>query len=114
MLTPLVLTICVLTIFFKDEKLNWLDYGNIAFGFIYFAFFLYQNKLGYLSIENGFIKHNDPFGATLKLSEIKEIKRFAGDYILKTDSKKLSINTQVIDPNSLIDLQEELAKLNLS
>ncbi len=53
------------------------------------------------------------FGKKLNLTEIKSIKKFAGDYILKTDNKELTINTQMIDSNSLTDLNTELEKLDV-
>jgi len=36
-----------------------------------------------LTIENGIINVNGPFGKKLNLTEIKRIKKFAGDYIRK-------------------------------
>lgn len=56
---------------------------------------------------------NGPLGKKLKLTEIKRIKKFAGDYILKTDKKELTINTQFIEPNSMVELNAELEKLNI-
>jgi hypothetical protein len=47
------------------------------------------------------------------MTEIKRIKKFAGDYILKADKKELTINTQIIDPKSLVELNIELEKLNV-
>lgn len=41
------------------------------------------------------------------------MKKFAGDYILKTDKNELKINTQIIDPNSFAQLNAELEKLNV-
>jgi hypothetical protein len=67
----------------------------------------------YLTIENGIINVNGPFGKKLNLTEIKQIKKFAGDFILKTEKKELTINTQIIDPNSLTELNAELEKLNV-
>jgi len=66
-----------------------------------------------LTIENGIIKVNSPFGKKLNLIEIKRIKKFAGDYILKTDEKELAINTQIINPSSLAELNAVLEKLNV-
>jgi len=73
----------------------------------------FQKNYKYLTIENGIINVNGPFGKKLILTEIKRIKKFAGDYILKTDEKELTINTQIIDPNSLAELNAELKKLNV-
>lgn len=66
-----------------------------------------------MSIENGILTVNGPLGKKLNLTEIKRVKKFAGDYILKSDKKDLTINTQIIDPNSLAELNAELEKLNV-
>lgn len=96
----------------KDEP-NWTDYGWIVISAMYLIGYFYQRQNKYLTIKNGIIKINSPFGKKLNLNEIKRIKKFAGDYILKTDNTELTINTQIIDPNSLAELNAELEKLNV-
>lgn len=91
----------------------WIDYGYLVFGVLYLILYFYQKQYPYVIIENGIINVNGPFGKKLNLIEIKRIKRFAGDYILKTDKMELTINTQVIEPNSLAKLNAELEKLNV-
>ncbi|WP_234946423.1 hypothetical protein [Aequorivita viscosa] len=59
------------------------------------------------------MKINSPFAKEVKLSEINQIKKFAGDYIITTDQNKMTINTQIIDPDSLIVLNNELEKLDV-
>lgn len=98
---------------FLEEKLHWIDYGWILISLTYFGSYLYQKKYKYVSIENGVLKVNGPLGKKLNLTQIKRIKRFAGDYIIKTDKKELTINTQVIEPESLVELNAELEKLNV-
>ena len=98
---------------FGKEEPNWTDYGCIVISILYLWLYFYQNNYKYLTIENGIINVNGPFGKKLNLSEIKRIKKFAGDYILKTDKNELTINTQIIDPNSLAELNTELEKLNV-
>ena len=66
-----------------------------------------------ISIKDGIIKVSSPFGKSINLNEVKRIRKFAGDYILKTDKRELTINTQLIDPISLEDLNAELKKLNV-
>jgi hypothetical protein len=66
-----------------------------------------------VTIENGIINVNGPFGKKLNLNEVKRIKKFAGDFILKTDNKEMTINTQIIEPTSLSELNEELEKLDV-
>ena len=72
-----------------------------------------KKKHQYLTIENGVLRINGSFGKKINLAEIKRIKKFAGDYILKTSKKELTINTQIIDTNSLAELNAELEKLNI-
>jgi hypothetical protein len=98
---------------FGKEEPNWTDYGWIVISIMYLGMYFYQKNYNYLTIENGIIKVNGPFGKKLNLIEIKRIKKFAGDYILKTDEKELAINTQIINPSSLAELNAVLEKLNV-
>ena len=90
----------------------WISYFWMAFSVLCIINYYFQKTYQYPSIENGIIKINEPFGKKLKLYEIQKIKKIAGDYILKTDHKELTINTQFIEPKSLILLNSELEKLN--
>ena len=96
-----------------DKEIHWIDYGWILISLAYFGIYFYQKKYKYVSIENGILTVNGPLGKKLNLTEIKRIKKFAGDYILISDKKDLTINTQIIDPNSLAELNAELEKLNV-
>ena len=58
---------------FTKEKLNWTDYGWIVISLMYLGIYYYQKKYNYLTIENGIIKVNGPFGKKLNLNEIKWI-----------------------------------------
>ena len=97
---------------FFSEELDWIDY-SLLISLAYFGTYFYQRKYKYVIINNGILTINGPFGKNINLDEIKRIKRFAGDYILKTEKKALTINTKIIDPNSLAKLDAELAKLNV-
>ena len=96
-----------------DRENRWTDYGYIVFGILYLVIYFYQKQNKYIAIENGILKINGSFGKKVNLTEIKRIKKFAGNYIIKTEKKELTINTQIIDPKSLIELNEELEKLNV-
>jgi high-affinity Fe2+/Pb2+ permease len=100
-------------ILFEKEELNWIDYGWIVMSIIYLGIFFYRKKYYYLTIINDNIRVNGPLGKELKLTEIKRIKKFAGDYIIKTDQKEIIINTQIIDSSSLKELDAELEKLDV-
>jgi len=101
-----------LGIFTKEEP-YWTDYGFLVISILYFIVYFYLKEKKYLTIENGILKENWPYGKQIKLSEIIQIRDFAGDFILKTEELKLKINTQIISPNSLEDLKKELEKLNI-
>ena len=102
----------LLGIFIK-EKPFWADYGYLAMAILYMTTYFYEKKNQYLTIKKGVIYQNYPFGKKINLNEINRIKKFAGDYILKTDNIELTINTQIIDEKSLVELDSELGKLNL-
>lgn len=72
-----------------------------------------QKYKSYLTIEGGLIKENWPFGKKISIADITEIKYFVGDYIVKTDTKELTINTQLVHGNSVVDLKAALEKLTV-
>ena len=72
---------------------------------------LYIKVKYYLIIEKGILKQNYIFGKKIDLSEIKSIKHFAGEYILRTDTRKMIINLSWVDQNSHSELKGELKRL---
>jgi hypothetical protein len=92
---------------------NIFNYGYLIIGILYFGTYLFENNKQYLTIENGIISKNHLIPKKINLNEIKRIKKFAGDYILKTDSTELRINTELIEKNSLAELDTVLENLNL-
>lgn len=107
------LIISLLGIFIKENP-YWTDYVFLIISFLYLGTYFYGKRNKYLTIENGQISVNNLFGKKISLTEIKQIKKFAGDYILKTDKTELTINTQIIDEKSLAELNSELEKLELN
>ena len=97
----------------KDNP-GWIDYGWIVISAMYLIlYFFYERENKYLTLENGVLKVNSPFGKKSNLSDVKQIRKFAGDYVLKTDKTELTIHTHIIDPDSLSELNAELEKLNV-
>jgi hypothetical protein len=93
------------------DDLHWVEFGWMVISIMYFCLYFYQKQKQYLSIENNVLRVTSGFGKQVNLQEIKHIKSFAGDYILYTDKSKLRINTQIIAPDSLANLNAELKKL---
>lgn len=100
----------VLGLLFSDRK-NVFFYLYFIMGLIHI--YLYFKVKYYLSIENNIIKQNYIFGKKMDLSEIKSIKHFAGEYILRTYKRKMTINISWVDQSSLLDLTTELKKLDV-
>ena len=100
----------VLGLLFSDRK-NVFFYLYLIMGLIHI--YLYFKVKYYLSIENNIIKQNYIFGKKMDLSEIKSIKHFAGEYILRTYKRKMTINISCVDQSSLLDLTTELKKLDV-
>lgn len=97
------------------ENVRWAKYILLLLGIFYLGTFIFNATQHYLIIENGTIQRNGIFGYKKKinLKDIIQIKEFAGDYKLITEQTVLKINTELIDSNSLEELQTFLKKLNL-
>ena len=98
----------VLGILFSDRK-NVFFYLNLIMGLVHI--YLYLKVKYYLIIEKDVLKQNYIFGKKMELSEIKSIKHFAGEYILRTDTRKMIINLSWVDQNSHSELKGELKRL---
>lgn len=92
---------------------SWIDYGFLVIAILYWSSYFYEKSNQYLTVDDDSIKRNSIAGKKIYLSDITWIKKFAGDYILKTDTKELTINTEVVDEKSLSELNRILSKLNL-
>lgn len=98
---------------FIDRETRWLDYGWLLVSALYLGTYLYQRRYGYLTLDNGVLKLNDPRNKHISLNEVTRFKYFAGDYILESDTKKLKVNTHLLEPTSLVLLKAELEKYGL-
>lgn len=96
------------------EKWRWLDVGFMMISLAYFGCYLYQKRYHYVSIDNGMVVVSGPLGKKMHVTEIQRIKKFAGEYILKSDQRELRINTQLIPSEAVTDLETELEKLGLT
>ena len=96
-----------------NENAGWFDYFWFLLSGLYLIIYFYQKKEKYLTIENGIIKQNWPFGKKMNLNDIKRIRHFAGEYTLKSELQKMKINIDLIDEESLSELKTELKKLTV-
>lgn len=98
---------------FNYGETNWINYGYLVIALLYLTRWFYQYQNQYLTIDNGIIKENWPFGKEINLADIENVKYFAGDLILKTNNSQLTIHKQLIDEKSFTDLENELKGLNI-
>jgi hypothetical protein len=101
---------------FEDDNFRWSDFLYVVLGILYMGHYLYDFTNQYLTIENGTIRKNVlyGFGKNINLDDINFIKKFAGNYTLKTETTELKINTELIEKKSLAELNSVLRKLNLA
>ena len=92
---------------------SWMLIIGILTPTSFIAKYFYQKQKKYLTIEDERIRVNNIFGKGINLNEIKTIEKYAGDYILKTGNKKLKIDTTIIEPTELSNLNCVLKKLNV-
>ena len=108
----LLFTVTLFTVTLNSEE-NWKLIIGILVPASFISKYFYQKQKKYLTIENNKIKVNNIFGSEINLNEIFTIEKYAGDYILKTGIKKLKIDTTIIAPVELSNLNSELEKLNV-
>ena len=97
----------------KEISIASIGIGQIGAGIFMFIIYYFENRNQYLTLKNGELIKNTLFPKKIKLAEIKSIKEFAGDLKLITQKTEFIIDTQIIEPNSLIELKTELKNYNL-
>lgn len=109
------ITLGILYFFTTDNTTIWLGYANLAIGILHVGQFFYDLKNQYLIIDNCSIQKGtfNRFKTKIDLAEIQEIKRTDGSYILKSDTKKIKIDIDLIDNAALLKLMEVLKKADL-
>jgi hypothetical protein len=107
--TIFCLLIGMLSLFFSETN-HMFIYLYMPLGLI--SLYRYIKVKYYLIVEKGVLKQNYIFGKKMDLSEIKSIKHFAGEYILRSETRKMIINLSWVDQNSHSELKGELTKLD--
>lgn len=98
-----------------DDDFGWISYFYIALGIVYFALFYFQTRRSFVQIKNGVIKVNADFGSQkMLLAEIKSVRKFAGDYLLISENDKLVIHLQMMEEDSIIELNKVLEELDVT
>jgi len=97
----------------KDISIQSIGVGQIGAGVFMLILYYFENRKQYLTLKNGELIKNTLFPKKIKLNQIKSIREFAGDLKLISEKNEFVIDTQIIDPNSLVELKNELKNYNL-
>lgn len=88
-------------------------YGGVLIGTLYLSIYFFEIKKQFLKIEEGVLTKNSLFPKRIHLSDIIQIKKFAGDITLITDTDKMLIHKDLINPESFKELELVLQGLAL-
>jgi hypothetical protein len=97
--------------FFLMKEQWWLGLGWILLALLSFLSFVYRKRQYYVTINSEFVKLNWPYSKKIKINDIKSINYFAEDYIIKSDTDELRINTNQIEEGDLETLKSKLLNL---
>ncbi|GAB1308561.1 hypothetical protein KH5_12440 [Urechidicola sp. KH5] len=97
-----------------EGSLKALDYFWLFMAATYLIVYYYLRNHHYLTITKDRIKINGPFGKEFLIKDIVVKKKFAGDYILKTDTKEMGISTQMVHKDSLEQLEQVLDQIPIA
>lgn len=79
-------------------------YLAMVMGIFYFGQFVWKTKRSYLSVVDGVLVKD--FGAKIPLSSVVETYRFAGEYVFKSADKKIVIDKNNVDKESMPMLED--------
>ena len=96
-----------------EGEADYFNYFQLVLGCLMVGTPFFEHHNQYLKIENGILTKNSLRKKTIQLDEVIEIQSFPGRIKLFTSVKNLSINTSIIDDDSIQDLYPVLGSLEL-
>ena len=103
----LILAVGISSVLFTERTSILFLVGGLA----YIINSIYVLKTNYVTVKDGYLKKNR--GGKIYLDNLIEVKKFAGDYILKTKQTQITIDTNIVDKESLKKLDEFMASLKV-
>jgi hypothetical protein len=99
----------VISLFFSTK--TYLS-GMAGIGLMHIIIYYYQKNRAYVTIKNDIISKDGVFiKHKIEVKKIISVKYFAGDYIIRSSDKELTIDTNLIDKESLPLLKSYFADL---
>ena len=92
---------------------DFVHYVQLILGLLMVLSFFIERKFGYLHIQDGILTKYSLRKKSISLANINQIQSLPGRIKLATAGTNLSINTSVIDKESIKDLYKVLGSLEL-
>jgi len=92
--------------FFDEANMRWNHYLFIIIGLLYLAMFTYEYSSKYFEINDRKIKLFSFPTEEIMVSEINEVKYYAGDYTFKTADKTIKIVKSQINKKQLFEFED--------
>ncbi len=108
----LLMIVVGLFAFFSDP-LSVFSYVWLLFGALQSGMAWYNKKTPYLTIENHRLTKHSIFAKTIEIEDIKKVRKFVNSYKIETSDKTLTIDKNVMEPESLYRLTDYLNALEL-
>jgi hypothetical protein len=83
--------------------------GFIVIGVLHIAISFWQKNRPYITIDDEFLQKDGIIKKKIRIAQIKSVKYFAGDYIIKSPAQEVKIDTNLIDKEHLPQLQNYFA-----
>lgn len=98
----------------SNNSENFLNYGYLFASIFYIGNYILKSNNQYLTIDSETITINNLFPKKVNLNDLILIKKSKKIYILKSEISELTINTNLIEKNSLKDLKAILKNLKVN
>lgn len=96
------------------DKIDWSFYGKIIIGVLYILITIYEYYYKYIEISNDLIYRNSIPKLEIVVSDLIEVKYFAGDYIFKSKNKRIEIVKKQINTTQLKEFEKKFNVLKTS
>ncbi|WKB82803.1 hypothetical protein QYR09_07140 [Cellulophaga lytica] len=97
----------------KSESIKWIGFILLVITIIWFVKSILKSTNYCLVLKNGILKEGTAFPKKIALKDITYIRKTKEQYILKTADKELVVHINEIEEDSLKNLDNVLANLDL-
>ncbi|MEP0214665.1 MAG: hypothetical protein ABJD66_15715 [Cellulophaga sp.] len=97
----------------KSESIKWIGFILLIVAIVWFVKSILKSTNYCLVLKNGILKEGTVFSKKIALKDITYIRKTEEEYILKTANKELVVYINEVEEESLKNLDNVLANLDL-